>query len=182
MIHYKYRGRLMVAVASWGLGGVLAGSIMGCLIISVLADLLSGEPGGSIGELLFFSLGIIAPCLILLAGCIRCTAITAQEDGLIIRTCFFLRFFVPWQDVVDIWSYVSFSPTARQRVRQSLVLIRRGLTPLHRSLPRKGPQGWQWPRGFIITAEAQGYSDLVRVIEEHVGGERDLRKFYKLSK
>lgn len=173
MIRYEYRGRLMAMVVALGLGGILFGSIVVCLNIAAWTDFLSGGLDWPIGKLLFFSFSAVLPCLSLLTGCIHCTAIITQEDGMTIRTCFFLQFFVLWQDVIDLRSGTQYSLQYRRAVRKGLITIRRGLTPLHRSLPRKGSRGWQWPRGFVITSEAQGYSDLVRVIEERIGDERE---------
>ena len=178
MIHYEERRGVAI---SWALGGVLSGLIWGSLTRSAWTTFLSGSLDWSVGELLLFSLGMVVPGILLLAGCTRCLAITAQEDGMTVKTCIFVRFFIPWQDVTGLWGYRSRSAPGMRHIRKNVITIKRGLTPVHRSLPRRGPKGWQWPRGFQITSEAQGYSDLVRAIEARVGEEQDLRTFYKPS-
>ena len=102
---------------------------------------------------------------LVLLGCSRCTAVEVQEDGLLIRTCFLLWFFVPWQNVAGLWGGKIFSPIDPWFGHRTFVLIRRGLTPLHSGLV-KGPQGWQWSRCLMMTSDGKGYSEVVQAIEE----------------
>lgn len=169
MIHYEYQGRLRGGVVGWGLGGVLLGLGVGCLATTAWVEVLLGNLDWHDEKVFLFSLGMIVPCLLLLAGCIPCTSIKANEKGLTIRTCFFLHFFIPWSDIVGLWNHESFSPTAGRKVQNTVVSIRKGLTPLHRALVFRGAGSLTWSRGFTITSEAQGYRALVRAIEEHVG-------------
>lgn len=168
MIHYRYPRRLQSAVVGWGLGGMFLGLVVGCLAATAWMEVLSGNLDWRDEKVLVFSLGMILPCLLLLAGCLPCTSIEAYEKGLTIRTCFFLHFFVPWSDIVGLWHYESFSPTAG-RTQNTVVSIRRGLTPLHRAFVFWGTGSPVWSRGFTITSEAQGYHALVGAIEGHIG-------------
>ncbi len=168
MTDYRYRGRLMRAVVGLGIGGGVLCLVVGCLTASVWLRILSGSLHWSAGEFLLFNLGIVVPLGIVIRGAIQCTAILVQRDGLKIQTCYFLSFFVPWQNLAGLRSYSSFSPTAFRVVETTFVSITQGLTPLHRGLLFRGLAGALWPRGFTITSEAQGYSDLIQTIEEHL--------------
>jgi hypothetical protein len=168
MIEYKYRGRLMRAVAGLGIGGGVLCLVAGCLTASVWLRILSGNLYWSAGEFLLINLGMVVPLGIVIRGAIQCTAILVQKDGLRIQTCYFFSFFVPWQNLTDLRSYSSFSPTALRIVQTTFVSVTQGLTPLHRGVFFRGLAGALWPRGFTITSEAQGYSALVQAIEEHI--------------
>jgi hypothetical protein len=139
---------------------------------------LTGNLSWSIGELFLFSLSFIVPSSLLLQACLRSTAVTTQEDGMMIRTCFFFWFYVPWQEVTGLWSYSSRSLTGLQTAERTLITIQKGLTPLHRGFPRRISGKWEWPRGFTIFSEAEGYSGLLQVIEEHAGEARALKEFF----
>lgn len=157
----------MRAVIWWGVGGTLLCLVVGYLTVRVWVGFLSGGLDWSIGKFLFFNLGMLVPCMVLTKGLTQCTAIVVQDDGLAVKTCFFVWFFVPWQQVTDVWDYSEFSPIALRTVQLAFVSIAQGLTPLHGKLFRRG--GVSWQHGFTITSEAQGYYDLVEVIKLNAG-------------
>lgn len=161
----------MGAVLGGGLGGALLGSILGLITVAAWKEFLSGHLDWSLDELLALTSGMAVPLALLLIGCSRCTAVDVQENGLVIRTCLFRWFFVPWSDVRGLWGGWIFSPMDPWLGQRSYILIARGLTPLHEGLV-KGPEGWEWSRCFMITSDGQGYSDVVHVIEQHVKGKQ----------
>lgn len=130
---------------------------------------------------------VLAPIvsLIILLGfiidaCALCPSIVADDNGLIVTSCIFIDFVIPWEQVIDIWGYDAQSRIGKAQGRtHSLVRIERGLTPIHRSLPRKEKGHWQWFRGFMFASASSEYNDLVRAIEAHTGPQKELRTFYK---
>jgi hypothetical protein len=170
MVHYKDSKKLRIAIY-WVVGGALAGAIVGLITISAWLSYFQSELGWSIGELLLFSCGSLVPLLLLLSGCRVCPVIVAQPDGLTIRTCVFLNFFVPWDDIIELWEYNSSSVLDRMQGghRTAVVRIKQGLTPIHWSVPKKEADGWRWRRGFEFSSASAAYGELVRTIEEHVG-------------
>lgn len=169
MTQYRIKGRQVWAVLWLGLGGGLMTLMIGGFTLCVWGSFLSGNLDWTIAEFLFFHLGIVVPVLLLLRGCIRCITVSANQDGLAIQTCLFLRFFIPWQYVGDPLDYDSWSPAAFRMVRKTFVEVEEGLTWLHRMpLSLADLLRHYWPRGFVITSEAQGYAELRRVIEKHL--------------
>jgi MFS family permease len=173
MVYYKDKKRLRIAIY-WIVGGVLIGAIVGLITISAWLSYFRGELDWPISELLLFSCGLLVPLLLLLSGCRVCPVIVAQPDGLTIRTCVFLNFFVPWEDIVDLWEYNSWSVVDRMLggYHTTMVRIKRGLTPIHRSVPKKEADRWHWRRGFEFSSAGVAYGELVRIIEEHVGSKQ----------
>lgn len=123
----------------------------------------------------FGFLGMIVPALV------QCPSIVVTDEGLQITSFVFMKFNLLWEDIVDVWTYPASSKVSEMEGgrQKSLVRIKRGLTFLHRSLPRKEVGRWQWLRGFTIASAGTGYNDLVRVIEAHVGKQKELKSFYK---
>ncbi len=123
---------------------------------------------------LFILLGFI------IDACAQCPSIVANDNGLIVTSCIFIHFVIPWEQVIDIWGYDAQSRIGKAQGRtHSLVRIERGLTPLHRSLPRKEDQHWRWLRGFTFASAGNGYDELVHAIQVHVGPQKKLASFYK---
>jgi hypothetical protein len=111
----------------------------------------------------------------LFLGCVECPDVIAQESGVVVTTCYFFRFLVPWKDIVHIktLSRLPFEPPLDRGVEQRVVSIQRGLTVFHRGLPLKDGKEKQHLRGFILRSDAQGYHDLVRVTEEHIDARKE---------
>lgn len=138
----------------------------------------SNVPNDAIAAFVFgwlILLGIAIPALV------QCPAIVATEEGLLITSFAFIKFSLRWEDIVDIWTYPASSKLSeRQGGRwKSHVRVKRGLTFLHRSLPRKEAGRWQWLRGFTFASAGVEYGELVRVIESHVGPQKNMSSFYK---
>lgn len=167
MIHYEYPRKLKQGAISQVVGGALGVAMLGFLNVATWMYFLS--VGFDWIELLATGFSMVVPCWILLMGCTQCVDIIARQDGLIITTCLFFKFFIPWQKIAGLRTYKVFSVFKKIRQRTA-ISISSGLTPIHR-VWIKGPQGWRWVRGFEITLEAKGYSDLLRVIEEHINRE-----------
>jgi hypothetical protein len=165
---YKLKGPLLTRVLVLGVGGTFFGVAMAGLAIGSWQRFLSGESAWSAAELAGFTVASFLPWTAVLCGCASCIAVTAGNDGLKIRTCYFLDFFVPWGEVIDIRAGATYSLRVRGRVNKALVTVRGGLTCIHRGIPRRTSQGWEWPRGFIVISEAEGYDELVQVIRDHV--------------
>ena len=174
MIHYEDKKTEQIAISQI-IGGTLLGVVVEIITIPVWFSYFQGGLDWPVGELLLFSCGSLVPLLILLRGCRVCTAITAQPDGLTIKTCGFLNFFVPWENIIDLQRYNSWSMLDRMQGggRKSMVRVKQGLTPIHRSPPRKESDGWHWRRGFEFSSAGKAYDELVHIIEEHVGSKQD---------
>jgi hypothetical protein len=150
-------------LAAFGIGGLFFAALWGCLAIWTWHDLLSHSLDWPVSKLLLFSLGILPSIGLILAGLIRCPAIVVRNDGLMIKSCFFFWFFVPWEDVLCVLGSKS------SKKEEGAIGIRRGLTFLHFRFPWKGLQGWQWVHFIGVSSAGEGYHELVSVITQHVG-------------
>ena len=123
----------------------------------------------------FMFLSLIIPALV------QCPSIVADDSGLVVTSCIFIQFTIPWEDIVDIWEYDAQSQIGKMQggVHKIHVRIKSGLTPLHRSLPRKEKGHWQWLRGFTFASASSESNDLVRAIEAHTGPQKKFSSYYK---
>lgn len=123
----------------------------------------------------FVLLCVMVPILV------QCPSIVANDRGLVVTSCIFIQFTILWEEIIDIWEYDAQSRVGKAQggVHNSHVRIKKGLTPMHRSLPRKEEGHWQWLRGFMFASASNEYNDLVRAIEAHTGPRKKLSTFYK---
>ena len=133
------------------------------------------------GTILIPTVGLFILLCFVIAACVQCPSIVADDRGLVITSCIFMRFAIPWEKIVAIWEYDARSWIGKVQggTHKSHVRIKGGLTPIHRSLPRKEGQHWQWFRGFTFASAGSEYHDLVRVIEAHTGPRKKLSSFYR---
>jgi hypothetical protein len=178
MIHYQNpQTRKFVVGMLWT--ALLSCPVVICLnlmIWSAIVDKTSALDDAVLAP----AVGLFILLCFIIDACALCPSIVADDDGLVVTSCIFIHFAIPWEQVIDIWEYDAQSRIGKAQGRtHSLVRIGRGLTPLHRSLPRKEGQHWRWFRGFMFASASSEYNDLVRAIEAHTGPQKELRTFYK---
>jgi hypothetical protein len=172
MIHYERPRKSKQGAIYQVVGGALGIAMLGFVNVATWRYFLL--VGGDWIELLVFGVSMVIPCALVLMGCRQCIDITARQDGLIITTCLFFKFFIPWEKITGLRIYEVFSVFKKIRQRTA-ISISSGLTPIHRVWIRSS-QGWRWVRGFEITLEAKGYSDLLSVIKEHINKETNAKE------
>lgn len=167
---YRCSDKRLVTIWGLGISGALLGAVAGYLVVQAWIRYLSGRLDWPFWEFGLFHLILVAPFGMILAGGSYCTAVFAHESGLTLKTCYVLSFDVPWGDVIAIRDFSDLSSESGCAV--SLI---GGLTCMHHGLPVKGVRGWQWPRGFALYSDSQGYSDLIHTIKQQIGSRSDLR-------
>ena len=175
LVQYSYDSRRRSLVVIYGLAGLISGLLWGLPTIGFWRGSLFGHLDWSLSKCALLHGALLASLWFLFLGCVECPDVIAQESGVMVTTCYFFRFFVPWKDIVHIkaLSRLPFEPSTERDVQQHVVSIQRGLTVFHRGLPLKDGKEKQRLRGFVLRSDAHGYHDLVRVIEEHVDARKE---------
>lgn len=133
-------------------------------------DFFSGQLDLSIAECILVHIGLVIPLAFLFVGGVQCTDVTVQESGMVVRTCYLLNFFVPWEAVVDVrtLSPMPLALPGDQGVQESVISIKKGLTVFHRGYPARNYDKPKKLHGFMIRSDAHGYHDLVHAVQEHI--------------
>lgn len=169
MIHYQNTQTRKFVV------GMLLAILLSCPVIGfnnlVIWSTIFDKTSTLDGTILAPILGLFILLCFIIAAFAQCPSIVANDNGLIVTSCIFIQFAIPWEKVIDIWEYDARTWIGKVQggIQKSHVRIRGGLTLIHRSLPRKEGQGWRWFRGFTFASAGSGYDDLVHAIEVHTG-------------
>ncbi len=179
MIHYQNAQTRKFVV------GMLLAILLSCPVIGfnnlVIWSAIFNKTSVLDETILVPTVGLFILLCFVIAACAQCPSIVADDNGLIVTSCIFIKFAIPWEKVVDIWEYDARTWIGKVQggIQKSHVRIRGGLTLIHWSLPRKEGQGWWWFRGFTFASAGSGYDDLVHAIEVYAGARKKLSTFYK---
>lgn len=163
--------RLTKMVISWFYSSIFSSLLLIGLMIVLWRGFFAGIDALSVVELGSISLfNIFFLLTTWIRTCSPCLSVIPEEKGVSVKTCVFLQFLIPWENIVEIREYkrLPWITLLEGGTHKSVVAISRGLTPIHYNIIKTKRGKLRLLRAFSISSAGKGYSELVEIIEEHI--------------